>query len=118
MCKAPVLGAASTSVVRSFFDVSQDALGPVARGRSRVASIHGLAVRELEAASCKSDNLAFATIFAAFALVLGLDSLFADLAHHLHDIVGLVDGVQELLIAAFKQLQKSPNSNVLESGVA
>lgn len=118
MCKAPVLGAAGTILAQFSFDISQDALGPVARGRSRVASVNSFTVGELEAASCKSDNFAFATIFAAFALVFGLDSLFANLAHHLHDIVGLVDGVQELLIAAFEKLKKSPNSNVLESGVA
>lgn len=98
------------------FTVSQDALSPVTRSRSSVAS-RGLAASKFEAASCQGDNLTFATVFAALALILGFDCLFADFAHHLHDIVGLVDGVQEVLIAALEKLEKGPDSDMLEGGV-
>ena len=90
----------------------------MARRRSRVAFVRGFSASELEATSCKSNDFALATVFAALTFVLGLNCFFADFPDHFHDVAGLVDGLQQTLVAALEELKEGPDSNVLEGGVA
>jgi hypothetical protein len=102
-----------------FFPMAlQNPLSSVARSRSRVASVHSFSAGELEATSCKCHDLALATIFAALALILGFNCLFADFANHLHNVFGLVNGLEQVLVAALEELEERPDSDVLECGVA
>lgn len=107
-CKKPLSHALS----------SQNPLSSVTRSRSRVTFVHGLSASELEATSCKSNDLALAAVFAALTLVLGFDCLFADLPDHLHDVFGLVNGLEQTLVAALEKLEEGPDSDMLEGGVA
>jgi hypothetical protein len=40
-----------------------------------------------------------------------------DLLDHLHDVIGLTDETDELLVFRFEQLEQRPDGNVLESRV-
>lgn len=78
-------------------------------------SLFGSGAQQLQASSCKGNHFALALIY---LLLVRLEVFIGDRLDHLHNIFGVGDVSDELLVFGLKQLQKSPDSDVLEGGIS
>lgn len=71
--------------------------------------------QQLQAALSETDNLAFIVVF---ELVVRLDLSVGNLLHHFHDIRGLANEPNKLLILGFNKLKQRPDRDVLKGGIS
>jgi hypothetical protein len=76
---------------------------------------HALA-KQLQASLSQINN--FALFFIVAILGLGFNLPVRNCSDVLNDVIGLADMANQSLVLGLKQLQQSPDSNVLESGIA
>jgi hypothetical protein len=70
---------------------------------------------EFQAALGKTDNFSLIVIVRP---VTRLDLAVCNQPDHVHDIVGLADEADQLLVLRLEQLKQGPDGNVLESWIA